>query len=84
MLCRLTADVRAGLFSDPVDRAAVPDYFDVIAAPMDMRTIGEKLAAGAYHLDAHAFADDVRLIWTNCQIYNQKGSVLVNNAVDLC
>ena len=62
-------------FDRPVD-ASVPgleDYLDVIAFPMDLGTIREKLAAGKYR-DPPAFKADCALAFDNCVKYNPKGT----------
>jgi hypothetical protein len=47
------------LFEEPVDREQLPDYYTFIKQPMDLRTVSEKLAEGAYEND-EAWANDVR------------------------
>ena len=36
------------LFKEPVDSEEVPEYYDVIKAPMDLRTMREKVESHAY------------------------------------
>ncbi|CAM9233171.1 unnamed protein product, partial [Phaeothamnion confervicola] len=75
-LCRaaldeLMADARAGPFLAPVDVVAdrCPDYLDIVKTPMDLGTVRRRLDAGEY-LHAAAFADDVRLVFSNAVAYN--------------
>jgi len=58
-------------FNYPVDPVALglPDYFDRIKKPMDFSTVQKKLDSGQY-MNSEEFADDVRLIFTNCWTYN--------------
>ncbi|RLN58546.1 hypothetical protein BBJ29_009669 [Phytophthora kernoviae] len=55
---------------------------------MDLSTIEEKLKDGAYIMDTEAsvagvkelnverFANDIRLMWSNCKLFNDDGSEL--------
>ena len=55
-------------FARPV--AGVPAYGAIVARPMDLGTIGARLADGAYHADgAAAFAADVRLVHANAAVF---------------
>lgn len=47
----------------------VPDYYEVIAKPMDFGTIKYKLNMGEYREDAELMADAV-LVFENCNTYN--------------
>ncbi|CAI2175822.1 3081_t:CDS:10 [Funneliformis geosporum] len=61
----------AGLFLEPVDaiKYGIPDYFDIIKQPMDLGTVEAKLNALQYTTVAD-FESDVRLIFSNCILYN--------------
>src|ERR1044072_6697205 len=61
----------AGLFLEPVDpiKYGIPDYFDIIKQPMDLGTVESKLDALQYTTVAD-FELDVRLIFSNCILYN--------------
>ena len=70
----------AWAFNKPVDPIAlhIPDYFDIIKNPMDFGTIKEKLdkksqSNGAYS-GPQEFADDMRLVFDNCALYNTPDS----------
>ncbi|THZ90829.1 hypothetical protein D6C82_10243 [Aureobasidium pullulans] len=58
-------------FRVPVDPVALnlPNYFDVIAYPMDISTITRKLEAGAYE-SADRFWHDFDLMLQNCFLFN--------------
>lgn len=45
------------------------DYHDIIKIPMDLTTIKEKLERREY-TNLHEFADDMRLMFSNCYKYN--------------
>jgi len=59
-------------FVDPVDTEMYDDYLDVVDQPMCLRDVKEKLERGDYKgYNGHVkFANDVRLIWRNCKLYN--------------
>ena len=59
-------------FIDPVDTEMYDDYLDVVDQPMCLRDVKEKLERGDYKgYNGHVkFANDVRLIWRNCKLYN--------------
>ncbi|KAK7303045.1 hypothetical protein RJT34_13944 [Clitoria ternatea] len=59
------------VFSKPVDPIAlsIPDYFTIIAHPMDLGTIKSKLEKSVYS-GVEDFAADVRLTFSNAMTYN--------------
>ncbi|KAI5946109.1 Bromodomain adjacent to zinc finger domain protein 2B [Manis javanica] len=60
-------------FHLPVNLNFVPGYTKVIKKPMDFSTIREKLISGQYP-NLEAFAVDVRLVFDNCEAFNQDDS----------
>ncbi|CAH0719044.1 unnamed protein product, partial [Brenthis ino] len=56
-------------FLKPVDKSEVPDYYDHIKYPMDLRTMGERLKA-RYYSSKRLFAADMARIFSNCRLYN--------------
>ena len=60
-------------FLNPVDRKAVPDYYEHVKFPMDMKTMAERLKAN-YYVNKRLFIADMKRMFTNCR------SVLYNNA----
>ena len=66
-------------FLQPVNRKEVPDYYEVIAEPMDLSTMEVKLENNAYEtLDD--FIYDCRLIFNNCRQYNGESTTFYKNA----
>ncbi|PCH35643.1 hypothetical protein WOLCODRAFT_107620 [Wolfiporia cocos MD-104 SS10] len=59
----------AEAFLKPVSRIEVPDYYDVIAHPMDLQTMLKKVKQKQYK-SKKEFKDDLDLIWNNCYQYN--------------
>jgi bromodomain-containing factor 1 len=62
-------------FLQPVDPVAlsIPDYFKIIKKPMDLGTMGEKLATGNYQT-AKEFENDMNQVFKNCFKFNPVGS----------
>ncbi|UIZ26599.1 hypothetical protein KXD40_001544 [Peronospora effusa] len=77
-------------FLSPVEN--VPMYTRVVKQPMDLSTIENKLKKGAYivdsntvadgvnELDSTLFANDIRLMWSNCKLFNDDGSGIARAA----
>lgn len=65
-------------FYQPVDAdlLGLEDYHLVVKKPMDLGTVKRKIESGEYRT-ASEFAEDVRLIFTNCYRYNPPGSDVV-------
>ncbi|KAK8816405.1 ubiquitin carboxyl-terminal hydrolase [Blastocystis sp. ATCC 50177/Nand II] len=49
------------------------DYPTIVKVPMDLSTVKTKLENREYG-DAYSFAADMRLIWSNCLLYNPEGT----------
>ncbi|ESO06581.1 hypothetical protein HELRODRAFT_64016 [Helobdella robusta] len=65
-------------FYQPVDAEllGLDDYHELIEMPMDLGTVKRKIESNEYKT-ASEFANDVRLIFTNCYRYNAHGSDVV-------
>ncbi|KAG5451240.1 Protein kinase C-binding protein 1 [Clonorchis sinensis] len=83
MLCflinRLSIQQWAEHFREPVDTEKVVGYSDLIAYPMDLRTLYERNKAGRY-ASAQAFLGDFRWILHDCTIFNGTSSLLTSHA----
>ena len=68
-------DPESAPFRDPVEpqKLGIPDYFDIIKRPMDLKTIRGKLDTGQYK-DPWEYVDDVWLMFDNAWLYNRKTS----------
>ncbi|GMM30025.1 chromatin-binding protein [Martiniozyma asiatica (nom. inval.)] len=66
-------------FLQPVDPVAMecPNYFEIVKEPMDLTTVEKKLLEGKYER-ANDFETDVRLIVTNCFLFNPEGTLVYN------
>ncbi|XP_050452975.1 histone acetyltransferase KAT2A-like [Cataglyphis hispanica] len=56
-------------FLKPVDKNDVPDYYDHIIYPMDLKTMQDRLNAG-YYVIKRLFIADMLRIFINCRLYN--------------
>ncbi|KIL65927.1 hypothetical protein M378DRAFT_10508 [Amanita muscaria Koide BX008] len=66
-------------FLNPVSAEDVADYYEVIKSPMDLKTMEHKLDTERYpSLDD--FVKDAHLVFENCRVYNQEGSIYARNA----
>ncbi|VVC27197.1 Hypothetical protein CINCED_3A002170 [Cinara cedri] len=68
-------------FLHPVDKK-VPGYYELIKYPMDLSTIGKRLAAG-YYVIKKLFIADMRRMFSNCKTFNPEDSYWSNCAVEL-
>lgn len=68
ILERMRAMDRRHLLHYPVSAEDVPDYYDIIAHPMDFSTLESKIFK---YEDFSEFIHDVSLIFTNCMTYNK-------------
>ncbi|EKX51636.1 hypothetical protein GUITHDRAFT_49561, partial [Guillardia theta CCMP2712] len=68
LLRRLSSRLDAAPFLEPVDpvRDGCPDYFQVIARPMDLGTVQTKLRDAGLH----DFFADIKLVFDNAMCYN--------------
>ncbi|XP_022904874.1 histone acetyltransferase KAT2A isoform X2 [Onthophagus taurus] len=69
-------------FREPVDKNDVPDYYDHIKYPMDLKKMGERLKA-RYYSTRRLFIADMMRIFTNCKIYNSPETEYYQCAINL-
>eukprot|EP01119_Soliformovum_irregulare_P024782 TRINITY_DN897_c0_g1_i1.p1 TRINITY_DN897_c0_g1~~TRINITY_DN897_c0_g1_i1.p1 ORF type:complete len:672 (-),score=180.13 TRINITY_DN897_c0_g1_i1:112-2127(-) len=71
-------------FRSPVDPIAqrVPDYLNIVETPMDLLTIREKLKSNQYEKQEDCI-EDIRLIFSNCLLYNKSTSEISKMAKKL-
>lgn len=74
----------AEAFTAPVAwrEQGLTDYPVIVKRPMDLGTIKVKLENGEYG-KTQEVVEDVRLVWTNCKLYNMEGSYFYNIAEKL-
>lgn len=66
-------------FLQPVNKAEVADYYEVIKEPMDLSTMEVKLENDAYE-SMDDFIYDCKLIFNNCRQYNGENTTFYKNA----
>lgn len=71
-------------FKYPVDFKALElfDYPEIIKNPMDFDKIDAQCKQRKYKSHSEFFAD-LQLIWDNCKLYNQEGSPIFSQALQL-
>ncbi len=71
------------MFLEVPDKAAYPDYYEVITKPIDMRMISRNIKTNVYKNSVEAFIADIRIMFANCRKYNEEGSDIVGDANSL-
>lgn len=69
-------------FIEKPDKRDYPDYYEVIAQPIDMETIESKIKGEKYASEEDLVAD-FKLMFSNCQKYNEDGSLIYSDATTL-
>ena len=85
-LFKILQNLKKNSLSDPflhqVSPHDFPDYLKKIEQPMDLTKVENKLKSGEYE-SGYDFAMDIRLIWNNSFTYNEKGSEIYDNTIEL-
>ncbi len=74
MVCGLLVRSESFVFREPVDwkGMGLNDYPDIVKHPMDLGTIKANIENRKYN-SADEIAEDIRLVWSNCMLYNRDG-----------
>ncbi|KAH7285927.1 hypothetical protein KP509_33G051500 [Ceratopteris richardii] len=62
-------------FKDPVDPREVPDYYDIIKDPIDLKTISKRLESEMYYLTLEMFSADMKRMFANARTYNSPDTI---------
>ncbi|CAI5484591.1 unnamed protein product [Closterium sp. Yama58-4] len=62
-------------FKDPVDGNEVPDYYDIIKDPIDLKTMQKRLEAESFYLTIDMFVADMRRMTANARTYNAPDTI---------
>ncbi|EAX89975.1 acetyltransferase, GNAT family protein [Trichomonas vaginalis G3] len=73
---------RSWPFRKPVSKNEAPNYFEIIKFPMDLSTLEKNVYDGKY-TTFQKFEADLRLIFSNCYMYNKGESVYRKSAIEL-
>jgi bromodomain-containing factor 1 len=80
-LDRLLIQTHAYWFLEPVP-LNLPNYFDIVKYPMDLGTVKKNLEQGKYSSNSD-FASDVRLVFANAMLYNDRSTQVHLDALSL-
>lgn len=70
-------------FLKPVTKKEALDYFDIVKNPMDFARIRNKINRFEYDAAREIIAD-IRLIFSNCALYNQPATIVAMAGDSLC
>lgn len=75
IVCSFLSRPECAAFREPVDwkGMGLTDYPEIVKKPADLGSIKTKLEQNGYKTVEEA-ADEVRLVWRNCMLYNRDGS----------
>ncbi|KAK2970197.1 hypothetical protein RJ640_019665 [Escallonia rubra] len=62
-------------FKEPVDERDVPDYYDIIRDPMDLKTMSKRVESERYYVTFEMFVADVRRMFSNARTYNSPETI---------
>lgn len=71
----VTEHVDAWPFKDPVDAREVPDYYDIIKDPIDLKTISKRVESEQYYITLEMFASDMKRMFINARTYNSPDTI---------
>ncbi|XP_077248044.1 histone acetyltransferase of the GNAT family 1 [Tasmannia lanceolata] len=62
-------------FKEAVDARDVPDYYDIIKDPMDLKTMSKRLESEQYYVTFEMFVADVKRMFANARTYNSPDTI---------
>ncbi|KAI4341758.1 hypothetical protein MLD38_026443 [Melastoma candidum] len=75
--------VDAWPFKEPVDARDVPDYYDIIKDPMDLKTMSKRVESEQYYVTLEMFIADVKRMFHNARTYNSPETIYYKCATRL-
>ncbi|XP_030451477.1 histone acetyltransferase GCN5 [Syzygium oleosum] len=75
--------VDAWPFKEPVDAREVPDYYDIIKDPMDLKTMSKRVDSEQYYVTLEMFIADVKRMFLNARTYNSPETIYYKCATRL-
>ncbi|KAJ6336075.1 hypothetical protein OIU78_012641 [Salix suchowensis] len=75
--------VDAWPFKEPVDACDVPDYYDIIKDPMDLKTMSKRVESEQYYVTLEMFIADVKRMCANARTYNTPDTIYYKCATRL-
>ncbi|KAL9243032.1 hypothetical protein vseg_016972 [Gypsophila vaccaria] len=70
-------------FKEPVDARDVPDYYDIIKNPIDLKTMSKRVETETYYVTFEMFVADVRRMFDNARTYNSPETIYYKCATRL-
>ncbi|XP_020228062.1 histone acetyltransferase GCN5 [Cajanus cajan] len=70
-------------FKEPVDARDVPDYYDIIKDPIDLKTMSKRVESEQYYVTFEMFLADVRRMISNARTYNSPDTIYFKCATRL-
>ncbi|KAF3326306.1 histone acetyltransferase GCN5 [Carex littledalei] len=70
-------------FKEPVDAREVPDYYDIIKDPMDLKTMSKRVESELYYVTLEMFVADVKRMFHNARTYNAPETIYYKCATRL-
>ncbi|KAL6210624.1 hypothetical protein ACLB2K_015856 [Fragaria x ananassa] len=75
--------VDAWPFKEPVDARDVPDYYDIIKDPMDLKTMSKRVESEQYYVTFEMFVADAKRMFANARTYNSPDTIYYKCATRL-
>ncbi|XP_010679149.2 histone acetyltransferase GCN5 isoform X1 [Beta vulgaris subsp. vulgaris] len=70
-------------FKEPVDARDVPDYYDIIKNPIDLKTMSKRVESEMYYVTFEMFVADSRRMFENARTYNSPETIYYKCATRL-
>ncbi|WJX84305.1 DeSI-like protein hag1 [Trifolium repens] len=70
-------------FKEPVDARDVPDYYEIIKDPMDLKTMSKRVESEQYYVTFEMFVEDVKRMFSNARTYNSPETIYYKCATRL-
>lgn len=70
-------------FKEPVDARDVPDYYEIIKDPMDLKTMSKRVESEVYYVTFEMFVEDVKRMFSNARTYNSPETIYYKCATRL-
>ncbi|CAL1369783.1 unnamed protein product [Linum trigynum] len=75
--------VDAWPFKEPVDAHDVPDYYEIIKDPIDLKTMLKRVESEQYYVTFDMFVADVKRMFANARTYNSPDTIYYKCATRL-
>ncbi|CAM0912676.1 unnamed protein product [Alopecurus aequalis] len=62
-------------FKEPVDPRDVPDYYNIIKDPIDLKTMSRRVESEQYYVTLEMFVADLKRMFVNARTYNSPDTI---------